>query len=186
MAVRWLVAACGLLLGAPGWGAEPANDTFAIPSSLQEEHHHLRQVLERARREEGELGTAANRLAERLTPHFEKEERWALPQLALLVPLSQGEVTAEMRSAIDMAERLQAEYPNMLKEHETIREAVEAFRQAAERVGKMEYVAFADALARHARQEEAILYPAAILIGRYLDIQLPAGHGSYAQCQNTP
>jgi hypothetical protein len=56
----------------------------------------------------------------------------------------------------------------MLKEHEGIRTAAAKFRAAAEKAGRADYVRFSDGLAAHARQEEEILYPAAILVGRYV------------------
>jgi hypothetical protein len=56
----------------------------------------------------------------------------------------------------------------MLKEHQAIRAAAGKLRAAAEAAKRPEYVHFSDALAAHARQEEEILYPAAILVGRYV------------------
>jgi hypothetical protein len=61
----------------------------------------------------------------------------------------------------------------MLKEHGVIREALEKFRHAAERAQRLDYVRFSDQLAAHARQEEEILYPAAILVGRYIENAAP-------------
>jgi hypothetical protein len=56
----------------------------------------------------------------------------------------------------------------MLREHDAIRAATARFRATAERLGQPDFVRFADTLAAHARQEEEILYPAAILVGRYV------------------
>jgi hypothetical protein len=138
------------------------------PSSLRTEHQHLHEVLSRAAGEPGALGEAARALHELLEPHFQREEEIATPPLGLLVPLSEGEPTAGMRAVLPMTEALERELPRMLEEHRAIRAAVVAFRSAAERAGRQDYVAFSDALAAHARQEEEILYPAAILVGRYV------------------
>ena len=54
-----------------------------------------------------------------------------------------------------------------------ISEALTRFRAAAERAGQADYVRFADGLAAHARQEEEILYPAAIVVGRYVKATAP-------------
>jgi hypothetical protein len=67
-----------------------------------------------------------------------------------------------------MTDALERELPQMLKEHEGIRTAAAKFRAAAEKAGRADYVRFSDGLAAHARQEEEILYPAAILVGRYV------------------
>ena len=63
---------------------------------------------------------------------------------------------------------MRLQLPRMLQEHAIIREAVERFRAAADKGGREEYVRFSDELAAHARQEEEILYPAAVLVGRYI------------------
>jgi hypothetical protein len=46
--------------------------------------------------------------------------------------------------------------------------------QAADAERKPEQVRFAEDLLRHARAEEEILYPAAILVGRYVEHAAPA------------
>ncbi len=67
-----------------------------------------------------------------------------------------------------MTDALERELPKMLSEHAAIKDAAGRFRAAAERAGMRDYVHFADQLAAHARQEEEILYPAAVLVGRYV------------------
>jgi hypothetical protein len=118
--------------------------------------------------EGGEVGTAAGELERALAPHFKREEEIATPPLGLLPALTQGEATVEMRSVLPMTEALERELPEMLREHDSIRTAVAQLRRAAERAGKKDYVRFADNLAAHAREEEELLYPAAILVGRYV------------------
>jgi hypothetical protein len=103
-----------------------------------------------------------------LDPHFQREEEIATPPLSLLVPLSQGPVTAEMRAVLPMTEALEREMPEMLAEHSRIREALERFEAAARLANNAEYVRFSEALAHHARQEEEIFYPAAIVVGRFV------------------
>lgn len=142
--------------------------SFETPTALREEHREIHAVLERATAEPGELGVAAQELAGLLEPHFRREEEIATPPLSLLAPLSKGPVTAEMRAVLPMTEALEREMPQMLAEHARIKDALERF-QAAARVGdKAEYVRFSEALAHHARQEEEIFYPAAIVVGRFV------------------
>jgi hypothetical protein len=61
----------------------------------------------------------------------------------------------------------------MMAEHDAIRTATAGFRAAAVKAGRDDYVRFADGLAAHALQEEEILYPAAILVGRYVKATAP-------------
>lgn len=141
---------------------------LATPSSIATEHRELHEMLERASKESGTLGAAARELEAALAPHFRREEEIATPPLGLLPRLATGEVTSEMQSVLPMTEALERELPQMLKEHQAIRASVGKFRAAAETAERSEYVRFSDALAAHARQEEEILYPAAILVGRYV------------------
>lgn len=143
------------------------------PSSIGDEHRELHQALARATREGGELGASAEALERALAPHFHREEEIATPPLSLLAKLSTGEATAEMRAVLPMTQALERELPRMLREHQAIREALGKFRQAAEKAQREDYLRFSDQLAAHARQEEEILYPAAILVGRYVDRTAP-------------
>lgn len=141
---------------------------LSTPHSIAAEHRELHEVLARASHEAGRLGTAARELEQALSPHFRREEEIATPPLGLLPALAIGNATAEMRKVLPLTEALERELPQMLREHEIIRGAVRRFREAAEAARRPEYVRFSDDLAAHARQEEEILYPAAVLVGRYV------------------
>jgi hypothetical protein len=123
--------------------------------------------------EGGEMAAAAGKLEAALAPHFQREEQIATPPLGLLPALAHGDATADMRSVLPMTDALERELPHMLREHEAIRDALTKFRAAAERNGRQDYVRFADNLAAHAREEEELLYPAAILVGRYVKRAAP-------------
>ena len=138
------------------------------PKSIAVEHGELHETLARAAAAGGEIGTAAGELERALAPHFKREEEIATPPLGLLPALAQGDATSEMRSVLPMTDALERELPQMLREHDAIRTAATKFRAAAERNGQQDYVRFADNLAAHAQQEEDLLYPAAILVGRYV------------------
>lgn len=138
------------------------------PMSLAAEHQELHETLARASREGGELGNAAAELERALAPHFQREEQIATPPLGLLPTLARENATTDMRAVLPMTDALERELPQMLKEHEGILHAATKFRAAAEKAGRAEYVRFNDELAAHARQEEEILYPAAVLVGRYI------------------
>lgn len=141
-----------------------------IPQPLKAEHDELHRELARATAAGGRTGEAARQVARLLHPHFVKEEEFALPPLGLLAPLANGEVPPPrvVEAAIAMAGRLRAELPGMLDEHGRIVGALDALAAAAEAEGHAEVAHFAGALKQHARTEEEVLYPAAILLGEHL------------------
>ncbi|HEX7941676.1 MAG TPA: hemerythrin domain-containing protein [Gemmatimonadaceae bacterium] len=136
-----------------------------IPASIQAEHEEIHGALVAATRAPGGVGEAARALAEVLHPHFVREEQIALPPLALLAPLSRGDISPEMRAVLPMTDALAAELPRMLEEHETIRAATIRLGEVARREGNDAVAALAEKLTLHARAEEEVYYPAAILVG---------------------
>lgn len=171
-----LLAACEQAPSTAQQHQEPAPDGTAMlqtPKAIASEHGELHETLERAATEGGEIAAAARELEAVLSPHFKREGEIATPPLGLLPLLAQGAPTAEMRSVLPLTKALEQELPQMLREHEAIRAAVTKFRAAAERTGREDYVRFADNLAAHAREEEEILYPAAILVGRHVERTAP-------------
>lgn len=141
-----------------------------VPQPLKAEHDELHRELACATAAGGRTGEAARQVARLLHPHFVKEEEFALPPLGLLAPLARGEVPPPrvVEAAIAMAGRLRAELPGMLGEHGRIVGALDALAAAAEAEGHAEVARFAGALKQHARTEEEVLYPAAILLGEHL------------------
>ena len=143
-----------------------------IPNSLRAEHEQLHAELAGAIREAGALGEAAREVARLLHPHFVKEEQYAMPPLALIGKLAWGTLSPEMSSMLPLTRRLKAELPLMLLEHKDIVAAVRRFRARAEEAQRADYERLADALILHAQTEEEVLYPAAVLVGEYLEMKL--------------
>lgn len=104
--------------------------------------------------------------------HFVKEEEYALPPLGLLVSLSQGKFEAEMAEVLKMTDKLEAELPTMLAEHQEIVAALEKLINAARAENKPDVVHFAEKLMLHAQAEEQVSYPTALMIGRYVKSKL--------------
>jgi hypothetical protein len=107
-----------------------------------------------------------------LDPHFKREDEIALPPLGLLAPLAAGERPAGMEAALTMTDALRKELPRMLDEHKRIRAATEKLRAAAREAKAPVQEQFAEDLARHARTEEEVLYPAAILVGDIIRVRM--------------
>ena len=177
--IGWLLSSMSIALLLPSCDSRPSPERqhqseqgksamLQTPKSIAKEHHELHEALARAAAEGGEVAAAAGELERALAPHFKREEQIATPPLGLLPALSRGEATVEMRSVLPMTDALERELPQMLREHEVVRDAVTKFRAVAERNGQQDSVRFADNLAAHAQQEEELLYPAAILVGRYV------------------
>jgi hypothetical protein len=146
--------------------------TPKIPQPLKLEHQELHAELVRATKAGGETEEAAKSVARILHNHFVKEEEFALPPLGLLSVLAQGKVDQKMRSVLGMTDRLKAELPEMLREHKAVVVALKKLTVAAKREKKPEHAHFAEKLMLHAKTEEEVLYPAAILIGEYLKLRL--------------
>lgn len=142
-----------------------ATTQIGIPESMRVEHAEIHDELVRATRLPGRIGDAARALAMILHPHFVREEQIALPPLGLLAPLARGELTAEMRDVLPMTDALRAELPRMLEEHEAIRAATARLAEVARVEGDERVEELARQLALHARSEEELFYPAAVLVG---------------------
>ena len=146
-----------------------------VPQSLRSEHEELHAELKKAASEAGEVGKAAQAVDRALRPHFIKEEEYALPPLGLLSSLAEGSVAGDTEAALEMAGRLKRDLGQMLEEHRTIVARLEGLTEASRKRNKLEYVAFAEKLVLHARMEEEVLYPAAILVGEYLRTKRRSG-----------
>ncbi len=143
-----------------------------IPASIRHEHESLHRELADVSLETGKVGEAARTLAQLMHPHFLREDEYAMPPLGLLARLARNEISPDMAEALPLVARLKEEMPLMLEEHRAITGALQVLEDAAAADGKPEIVDFARRLALHARSEEEILYPAAILVGEILKERL--------------
>lgn len=122
-------------------------------------------------KEGGKIGDAAKAVASISHHHFIKEEEYALPPLGLLSFLSQRKFTPEMLEIVAMTGKLKQDLPNMLEEHKQIVKELDKLIEVAKKENKTEIVLFAEKLKLHAKNEEEVLYPAAILVGEYLKLR---------------
>jgi hypothetical protein len=135
---------------------------------MQIEHEALHADLVKLTKSGGRTGEAAQKVAKVLDHHFQNENEYALPPLGVLVPLSEGKFDCSMTAVLAMTDKLQAGMPTMLAEHKDIEAALSELKNAATSENKTEGVLFADELAAHARTEEQVTYPTALLIGLYV------------------
>jgi hemerythrin superfamily protein len=143
-----------------------------IPASLKAEHDELHEDLVRLTRSGGKTAEAAQAVAKVLHPHFVKEEELAMPPLGLLQALVEGPVRPEMAKVVELTDKLKQEMPAMLKEHEAIVGTLQTLARAGKQENKPQAEQFAEMLTQHAKTEEEILYPTAILVGEYIKLRL--------------
>ncbi|MDY0082319.1 MAG: DUF6448 family protein [Ignavibacteriaceae bacterium] len=143
-----------------------------IPESMKTEHDKLHEILANATKETGEIGATAKEVAKVLHNHFVKEEEIAIPPLGLLTDIVNGHITEDMKQVLVLTDQLKSELNQMLEEHKQIVSALDKFEAAAKKLNREEYVEFAADLKLHAKNEEEVTYPTAILIGEYLKLKL--------------
>jgi hypothetical protein len=119
-----------------------------------------------------------------LDPHFKREEQIALPPLGLLAPLSRNEFTPEMRAVLPMTDSLRAELGRMLEEHKAIGAATERLADAARAEGNAPVADLPQKLSLHAKGEEELFYPAALLVGEV--VRLKSGSTTAAGVPKRP
>lgn len=143
-----------------------------VPSSLQHEHDELHTELHELTTMPGRIGEVAKLVVRILQPHFVCENDYATPPLGLLERLANGRFSPTMREVLPLVDRLRAELPLMHDEHRALTGALEALAEAARDTNQPRIAEFAERLMLHARMEEEILYPAAILVGEYVRLRL--------------
>jgi hypothetical protein len=146
----------------------------AIPDAVREEHEELHRRLSEATLAGGRVGAAAKKAARLLHAHLIREEELAMRPLGLLRALAEGAVTADMAGVLGLTNALRDELPRMLAEHRQIVLALNTLREAAHEEDRPSFGELADELILHARMEEEILYPAALLVGEFLKLKLKA------------
>ncbi len=139
-----------------------------IPPALKAEHTELHRELVRATKAGGQTGAAARAVAKLIHPHFVKEEEYALPPLGALAALSRGKIANGATNVLKLTDKLERELPRMLAEHKAIVAALQRLVRAAKSDKRPEFAHFAEKLMAHARTEEQVSYPTALLIGRYI------------------
>ncbi len=115
----------------------------------------------------GKTGNVAEKLANDLKAHIDKEENLALPLLGILRDLVSGKLSkTSARRASLLYVKFEKEYPGMLHGHKELYKVLERLKKVGADEGHLTAVRFAEALAKHSQEEEEVLYPAAILAGR--------------------
>lgn len=142
-----------------------------IPETLKLEHEVLHRQLAEATKVGGKIAEAAQLVAQTLHPHFVSEEEFAIPPLGILPQLVEDKLNDDMKEVIKMTDKLKTELPKRLGEHKAIVAALNKLVKAAQEENKPEFAAFVEKLKLHAKTEEEVTYPTALLIGEYLKLK---------------
>ena len=145
---------------------------FDIPEPLQIADAELRAHLAAATAAGGKTGEAARALTAVLLPHLTTERQDVFQPLALLGALAEGEAAPGMADVLPIIDRLKAERPRLQAEHNAIFAALKGLVAAAKSEGKTDSARFGERLIVRIWIDEAVFYPAAILVGEYLKLKL--------------
>ena len=143
-----------------------------IPESMRTEHEHIHHALEAATRAPGAVGEAARALAAVLGPHFERENQIALPPLGALPLLARGGIPGNADAILAMTDSLRTELPRMLEEHVHIDAAAKRLEAVAREHGADDVERMAHSLQLHARTEQEVSYPTALVVGDLIRARL--------------
>ena len=116
----------------------------------------------------GRIAKAAKRVAELCLPHFEHEEKTVFPVLALLPYLEQGNLRPEMLDVMPLIFNFRAKHDAINDHHQLIVSAIEELLKAAHKEKNREFAEFAYNMRVHEKVEDEVIYPAVVLIGKYL------------------
>jgi hemerythrin superfamily protein len=144
------------------------NGKLTVPNALLLGHDEARADIARATMAGGRIAKAGKRLAQLCLPHFEHEEEFVFPLIALLPDLERGNIRREMMDSIPMVFAFGAMHDQMSEHHYAIASAIADLLQAAQKEKSTEFAEFAHCLKAHERIEDEVIYPRAILVGRYL------------------
>jgi hypothetical protein len=139
---------------------------FETPSAIREEHEEIMSELRSASKLENGTGLAVRELLKILEPHFQKEERLAMPILGTLSEFASGDQTISLAMVLGATREMRSEYNEMLAEHKQLHPYIEHVKGAAECDENEKVAHLMEGLAHHAKMEEEVLYPAALLATR--------------------
>lgn len=142
-----------------------------IPAVIKRDHEYLLSEIAKLALLQDSTGKAAVKLKELMQHHFKEEEDYVLPPLGLLPLLAEGKLPALSEEIISLTEKLKAQQNHMIAEHQLIKAFMDEMKQAAALENHPEVFSLEREISRHAANEEEIYYPAAILIGDFLQLK---------------
>lgn len=142
-----------------------------IPSSIKKEHKSLLEQLHKITLFQDSTGHVALKLYDLIQHHFKEEEDYVLPPLGLLPSLASGKIPAQSKEVRLLTEKLKSQLTHINVEHQLIKAFTGELLLAAAKDQHPEIIEFESELSKHADTEEEVFFPAAILIGEYLNLK---------------
>lgn len=152
---------------------EEMSSMLTSPRSLDEEHDELIHSLRECAKKKTETGKAISELMEVLEPHFAKEQKIVMPLLGTVSDLVSGEKVSNLYEIANAQAPLLKEYQGMFEEHGRVRKLILKAEKAASHEGNQDTIDLLEGLAHHAKIEEEVLYPCALLAGTVAKCLLP-------------
>lgn len=137
------------------------------PKAITHGHSSLCEELGKIIEHYSNLEKQTHSLNEVMTKHFNKEEKYALPPLGLLLTLSEGNWELGEDVIIEMTNALNSHLAELKKEHTEISENILELKAIAEKENYFDLKRFINNLEIHMELEDQVLYPTSILIGNY-------------------
>ncbi len=139
-----------------------------IPAALTQDHDHVREELSRLADVPGRVGQAAKALARVCLPHFDLEEKFVFPAFIVLHHLALGgDARPEMVGVLPVIEHFCEGRGLLRKQHQSVRTALAALREAAAGDGSGRVRDLARMLANHEEFEDKVIWPTGLLISRH-------------------
>lgn len=142
-----------------------------VPASILKEHKNLLDQVQSFILFQDSTGQVAKKLLELMQHHFQEEENYVLPPLGLLPTLANGELPVKSQEIILLTEKFKSQFDHTSAEHQLIKAFVYEMVSAAKTEGHSEVLEFEKEIGKHAAMEDEVLFPTALLIGKYLKLK---------------
>jgi iron-sulfur cluster repair protein YtfE (RIC family) len=145
----------------------PLQQQSGVPGSLMKQHEYL---LSKAKSFSVNNDSIAKELYEVIEYHFSEEEQYLFPVLGILPELAAGNIPEKTDSIVAFAEKFKTNSAKLLAEHQMITKLIGEYRLKS-KLNDTALIIFEKELLEHARFEEEIYFPAAVVIGDYLKLK---------------
>ena len=135
---------------------------------IKEEHEHLLEQMEKLVQTKDSTRQVAKRILELMRHHFQEEEDYVLPPLRALPALASGMIPEHSSEIIRLTEKLKSQLSHINAEHQMIMVHLRELKLAVAYDSLPDVTLLEEQVHKHARAEEEVYFPAAILIGEYL------------------
>lgn len=142
-----------------------------VPSSIKNEHDYLLRKINAISLFQDSTGRAAKKLNDLMQHHFKEEEDFVLPVLGLLPSLTTGNLPDQSKEVIQFCEHIRTQLQHLTVEHQLIKAYMDELMQVAKNENHPEVMVLEQELQNHAKTEEEVFFPSALLIGEYLKLQ---------------